>query len=87
MFLPFFGSFLLLFLEVIGVITPIQHQLAIPQFHDPIGNPGDEVTVMGDHQHGSFERTDCVLKHLFGRDVQMVGGFIEHQEVAGAQQH
>ena len=42
---------------------------------------------MGDHQHSSFELTERVLQHLFGRDVQMVGGLVQHQQVAGAQQH
>ena len=42
---------------------------------------------MGNNQNSSLEVAQRVFQHLFGRDVEMVGGFIQHQQVAGAEKH
>ena len=80
------GLFLFL-LEVVGVVAQVGHQLPVADFHDLVGHTGDEVAVVGDHQHAALVGNQGVLQHLFGWNVEVVGGLIEHQQIAGFQQH
>ena len=84
----FSGEALFLFLLlVVGVVAPIQHQFAVAQFDNAIGHSGDEVAVVGDHKYGPLVLHDGILQHLLGGDIKVVGGLIEHQQIAGGQQH
>ena len=42
---------------------------------------------MGDEQGGPLVLLQCILEHLLGGDVEVVGGLIQHQQVAGGEQH
>ena len=76
-----------LLLLVVGVVAAVEHQLPIAQLHDPVRHAGDEVTVVGHKQGGAVVGHQGVLEHLLGRDVQVVGGLIQYQQVAGGEQH
>ena len=42
---------------------------------------------MRDQQHGARKRFDRLLKHLERWNVQVVGGFVKHQNVGGLKHH
>ena len=42
---------------------------------------------MRDQQYGARKRFDRLLKHFKGWNVQVVGGFVKHQNVGGLKHH
>ena len=42
---------------------------------------------MGDQQRGSLVGHQGVLEHLLGGDVEVIGGLIQNQQIAGGEQH
>ena len=48
---------------------------------DAVGDPVEEVAVVGDEHHRAVEALDGRLEHLDGVDVEVVGRLVQHQAV------
>ena len=81
-----FGLFGFL-VDVIGVVAAIEHQLAITELHDFVGHPIDEIAVVAHQKCRPLVVDQGIFQHLLRWNIEVVGGLIEHQQVAGAQQH
>ena len=53
--------------------------------HDSCGYFAQEVSVVGDSNDSTLKLHEGFFQHLLGGDVQVVGGFIKHQESAMCQ--
>ena len=47
----------------------------------PVREPGEEVAIMRDEQHGALVVRERGDKHLFRREVEMVGRLVKDQEI------
>ena len=60
-----------------------QHRQHHPQTRagqpEPVGHKAQQVHVVADEDHRALEGEQDFLEQLQGFDVQVVGGFIEHQ--------
>ena len=45
-----------------------------------------ELTVVADHDHSSVKSLDCLLEHILGCHIQMVGRFVKDKQVVRCQQ-
>ena len=91
-FFLFFGlaqleSLFVFLLQVIRVIASVGHQLALTEFHDEIRDSSDKRAVVAAQKGSPLVLHQGVLQHLLGRDVQVIGGFIKDQQIAGREQH
>ena len=64
-----------------GVVAVPVDQAATVQFEDARGQALQESTVVRDKQHGALEVLDGFFKPGNGADVQVVGRFVEQQQV------
>ena len=81
-----FGLFLLaqallLLLQPRGVIALPGNAVAAVQFQDPAGHVVEKVAVVGDGDDGALVLLQMVLQPGHGLGVQVVGGFIQQQDV------
>ena len=78
-----FGGFAgFAFFEVVGVVAGLHHDAAIFEGHDLVADAVEEVAVVGDADDGAFEDGEGFLQHAEGGEVEVVGGLVEHDEVA-----
>ena len=78
--------------QVVGVVSRVAAQAATVEFDDARGEAVDEAAVVGDEQQGAGPVEQEVLQPFDGGDVEVVGGFVEQQQVrlagqGAAQQH
>ncbi|MDF2799281.1 MAG: hypothetical protein K0R85_2025 [Devosia sp.] len=85
-FALFLGEALGLGGEVSRVIAFIRHAAATIELKDPAGDIVEEVAIVGDDQNRPGEFTQVALEPGGGFGIQMVGGFVEQQQVGLAQQ-
>ena len=69
------------FLAVVVVVAGPARELAAVQVHDARGDPVHEAPVVADEQQRTAEFTQQRLQPFDGGDVQMVGGFIQQQQL------
>ena len=48
---------------------------------EAVGDLPDQVAIVGDEQHGAGVGAQGVLEHVAARQVEVVGGLVEHQQV------
>ncbi len=75
-----------LLLQPVGVVALVGNAFAAVQFEDPARHVIKEITIVGDGDHGAFVLGEVVFQpsHAFG--VQVVGGFVQQQDVRSLQQ-
>ena len=74
-------------LEVLVDAARQHRDLAVAeQRPDRVGDPLEEVAVVGDHDEGAGPAVEEVLEHVEGLDVEVVGGLVEQQHVGLGQQ-
>src|SRR5690606_24268269 len=76
---------LLVFKEAAVVALPVD-QLTTVELHDAGGQRLQELTVVGNEQHGTAELQQHLLQPGNGMDVQVVGGLIQQQHIRLANQ-
>ena len=59
-----------------------------PIFHHQqlVGHLINQVPIVGNKQQGSFEGFQCCFHRFHGRNVQVIGGFIQNQQIKALQQ-
>ena len=62
-------------------VTFISEEAPVIDEDDPLRHLLQKIAVMGHDQHRAFKVGKCVLDGLPGRNIQMVGRFIQDQEV------
>ncbi len=75
----------ILFFQIIIVVADVVHKLLRFQLQYPAGSLINEITVMGHIQHGPLITVQGVLQNFLGDDIQVVGWFIQDQEIGIAQ--
>jgi hypothetical protein len=75
-----------LLLQPVGVVALVGDALAAIQFQDPSGHVVQEVTVVGDGDDGALVIREVVLQPGHALGVQVVGGFVQQQDVRRLQQ-
>ena len=66
----------------VGVVAAVVHvALAAVDLQHTVGEPGQQVTVMGDQHQRTAKRHQSLLKPGDGVEIQVVGGFVKHQQV------
>ena len=51
------------------------------QLQDPVAQATEEHPVVGDEHHRALELAQGPDQHLLGREIEMIGRLVEHQEV------
>jgi hypothetical protein len=78
---PFWiGVALLFFLQVVGVVAGVGHQLAAGDFDGGIGGAVEEGPVVAHDDDGALVAGQVVFNPLDGGQVQVVGRFVEQQQ-------
>jgi hypothetical protein len=77
---------LFLAFQILVVTAGKAQQPAAVQFADARGELVEEGAVVGDEQHGARPGADAVFQPLDGDDIEVVGGFVEQQQVGLADQ-
>lgn len=75
------------FLDELGVIACVLVQGAAVQLDGFVHDPVQEIAVVGDHQKSAPAVFQIFFEPGDGLIVQVVGGFVKDQEVAGGQEH
>jgi hypothetical protein len=57
------------------------------KLENAVGEHRKEVAVVGDQQQRALEVREGADQHLLGREVEVVGGLVEHQEVRRVVEH
>src|ERR1700678_4314123 len=73
--------------EVVFVVAGIDVEATVFDLEDARGQAVDEVAVVGDEEDGAGEVADGVEEDVFGAEVEVVGGLVEEEEVAGRDEH
>ena len=73
--------------QVILVVAGENIHFAAADFKHPRGQLIDEVAVVGDKHHRAGIFLERFQQDVFGAQVEVVGGFVEQQEIGGVQQH
>ena len=73
-------------LEVTAVVALKALQLAVLEAEESIDGPIEEVAVVGDHDDTAAEVLQEILEHGQGLDVEVVGGFVQQQDIGGLDQ-
>ena len=60
--------------------------MAIGKLIDLAHQSVQELTVMAYHNHSAVKGLDCLLKHILGCHIQMVGRLIQNQQVVRRKQ-
>ncbi|MND68196.1 hypothetical protein D3C80_596400 [compost metagenome] len=85
-----FASFLLHALglggQVGGIVAFVRNATAAVEFENPAGDIVEEVAVVGDHHHGARIIAQVLFKPCDRFGVEMVGRFVEQQQVRLRQQ-
>src|ERR1035437_10167002 len=79
-------------LHVFDVGTGIHHGIALraafaAQFQHARAQAAQEHAVVRDENHRPFEPLERLHQHLLGGQVQVIGGFVQHQEVRRVVEH
>ena len=77
---------LLFVLQPLAVVAFERNALATVQFQDPAGYVVQEVTVVGDGNHGAVVIVQEALQPGYGFGIQVVGGLVQQQHVRAGQQ-
>ena len=77
---------LFLNLQERGIIAFVRNALAAIQFQDPAGDIVQEIAVMGDQDDAAFVFAQRRFQPFHRLRVQMVGGFVQQQNVGRVQQ-
>jgi len=65
-----------------GGVVPLKgNSLSLVQFEDPLGDTVKKVTVMGGNDHVAGIFFQSVFKPLDGFRIEVVGGFVEKQDI------
>ena len=80
------GVFLFLF-QMPGVVALVQGQPLVLHFKSPVSHVVQKETVVGNHQIRAGEAFQKVFQPFHRLDVQMVGGFVQQQQVCAAEEH
>src|SRR5690606_32268549 len=70
-----------LFLQKISVIAFVAISFASFQLHDEVANPVEEITVVRNGDKSSVGCIEISFQPLDGRQVEVVGRFVEDQEI------
>ena len=73
-------------LQVLVIIALVEIELAPLHLHQSVGDPLQEVAVVGDHDQGALEGAEVVLQPGNHAAVQVVGGLVQDEDVAAADQ-
>src|SRR5678815_2974334 len=57
------------------------------QLEHTVAQTAQELAVMRHKQHRTVEVLQRIEQHLLGRQIEMVGRLVEHEEVRGVEQH
>ena len=70
-----------LLFEPAGVVTLPWNTFATVEFKNPSGNVVEEVTVVGDTDHGTFVLLQVLFQPVDGFGIEVVGRFVEKQYI------
>ena len=73
--------------QVILVVAGKDVHFAAADFEHPRGQLVDEVAIVRDEHHRAGVFLQRFQQHVFGAQVEVVGGFVEQQEIGRVQQH
>ena len=73
-------------LQIRGVVALVRVQVAAVDFANPFGHVVHEVAVVGDSDDGALVLVQELFEPQNRFGVQMVGGFVEQQQVGGFKQ-
>ena len=77
----FFSCPFRFFLQIIVIIALIACDAFGRKLQYDLGSFIDEITVVGNVYHGAFIAVQSVLQHFLGEHIQMVGRFVQHQQI------
>ena len=69
--------------EIVFIVTGKDFDFAVADFEDPRGQIIDEIAVVRDKHDRSGVFHERAEQDVFGAQVEMVGGFVEQQEIRG----
>src|SRR5450432_701903 len=72
---------------IFGVAAAVEVRAFRGQFQNAGGELGQEMTVVGDEEQGSFELAQRTDEHLLGADVQMVRRLVEDEKIGRVEEH
>ena len=72
---------LLFLLQPGGIIALPRDAIAAIEFQNPPGNVVQKIAVVGDRNDGAWILLQVLLKPRDGLRIQVVGGFVEQQDV------
>ena len=75
------------FLQIVLVVTLVDIDLAVVEFHHAIADAVEEITVVGDHEQGAAGTFQIILQILDRIGVQVVGRLVEDQEIGFRGEH
>ena len=81
------GRAALLSPHVVLVVPRIDFHLAVTDFEYSCGQLVDEIAIMGDENRSAVIVAQCFKEDVLGTHVEMVGRFIQQQEISRIQQH
>ncbi len=70
----------------LAVVATVAHELGVIHVHRHLGDGIQEFAVMADHHHGARVALEPGFQPDQGVQVQVVGGFVEQQQVGRAHQ-
>ncbi|MMZ62584.1 hypothetical protein D1872_248000 [compost metagenome] len=73
--------------DITAVIPGIPARLVPFDLDDHIGEPVQKITVMGNDEQGARIVPQIVLQPCQRLDIQMVGRFVQHQQIRGLEQN
>src|ERR1017187_1524372 len=86
------GGFVAQALHVLDVGTGVHHGVALgaafaAEFQHARAQTAQEHAVVRHENHGPFEAFERLHQHLLGGEVEVIGGFVQHQEVGWVVEH
>lgn len=68
--------------QVVTIPTGVFFHRTILQLYDPIYDPIEKITIVRNHEYGPIELIQSVLQNFSEGNVQIIGRFIEKQEIS-----
>ena len=75
------------FLEIVGIVAAVGIDLAVIEFEDDSTHLVEEIAVVGHHEQGAVASGEESLEPFNHLQVEMVGRFIEDEQVGLSDEH
>ena len=78
---------LFLLFEVVRIVAWLDEDAAVLESHHLVADAVQEIAVVADNQDSAIEVRQRFLQHTQAGQIQIVGRFVQHEDVAAAPEH